>query len=177
MERPKDRDFVETAEGLLFCVVGYLHPPDRYTAYLKYAPSGEGEWSRGETSYRRVIPYYHVSQVEDTYDLLRERYPQYLHACPVRNITVSSVPRTSVKEYYRPRERLQALLEDPRDELEWKLNDLSTILCGLSGLDSKDLGVTGSLLTRSHNPQAPQGDHPGDKERRVCDPALQRSQE
>ncbi len=153
MERPKDRDFVETAEGLLFCVVGYLHPPDRYTAYLKYAPSGDGEWSRGETSYRRVIPYYHVSQVENTYDLLRERYPQYLHSCPVRNITVSSVPRASVREYFRPRERLQALLENPRDELERKLNDLSTILCGLSGLDSKDLGVTGSLLTRSHNPE------------------------
>ena len=152
MERPKDRDFVETEEGLLFCVVGYLHPPDRYTAYLKYAPSGEGEWSRGETSYRRVIPYYHVSQVEDTYDLLRELYPQYLHRCPVRNITVSSVPKTSVREYYRPRERLQELLEEPRDDLEWKLNDLTTILCGLSGLDSGDMGVTGSLLTRSHNP-------------------------
>ena len=152
MERPKDRDFVETAEGLLFCVVGYLHPPDRYTAYLKYAPSGDGKWSRDETSYRRVIPYYHVSQVENTYDLLRERYPQYLHSCPVRNITVSSVPRASVREYYRPRERLQSLLEDPRDELERKLNDLTTILCDLFGLDSKDLGVTGSLLTRSHNP-------------------------
>ena len=152
MERPKDRDFVETMEGLLFCVVGYLHPPDRYTAYLKYAPSGDGEWSRGETSYRRVIPYYHVSQMEDTYDLLRERHPQYLHFCPVRNITVSSVPRASVREYYRPRERLQEILEEPRDELEWKLNDLSIILRGLSGLDSGDLGVTGSLLTRSHNP-------------------------
>jgi predicted nucleotidyltransferase len=151
MERPKDRDFVETEEGLLFCVVGYLHPPDRYTAYLKYAPSGEGKWRRGETSYRRVIPYYHVSQVEDTYDLLRELYPQYLHLCPVRNITVSSVPRASVREYYCPRERLQEILEGPRDDLEWKLNDLTTILCGLSGLDSGDLGVTGSLLTRSHN--------------------------
>ena len=144
---------VETRDGLIFCVVGYLHPPDRYTAYLKYAPSGDGGWSRGETSYRRVIPYYHVSQVEDTYDLLRERYPQYLHRCPVRNITVSSVPRASVKEYYRPRKRLQEILEDPRDELEWKLSDLSTILSSLSGLDSKDLGVTGSLLTRSHNPE------------------------
>jgi predicted nucleotidyltransferase len=153
MERPKDRDFVETEEGFLFCVVGYLHPPDRYTAYLKYAPSDEGGWSRGETSYRRVIPYYHVSQVEGTFDLLREKYPQYLHACPARNITVSSVPRTSVKEYYRPRERLQEILEESRDELEWKLSDLSTILSSLSGLDSKDLGVTGSLLTRSHNPE------------------------
>jgi len=40
--KPKDRDFVETLEGLLFCVVGYLHPPDKYTAYLKYSPAAEG---------------------------------------------------------------------------------------------------------------------------------------
>ena len=153
MERPKDRDFVETTEGLLFCVVGYLHPPYRYTAYLKYTPSGEGEWSRGETAYNRVIPYYAVSQVENTYDFLRKRYPQYIHYCPVRDITVSSVPKASIKEYYRPRERLQAILGEPQDELEWKLNDLTSILSGLSSLDSSNLGVTGSLLTRSHNPE------------------------
>ena len=39
---PKDRDFVETAEGFFFCLVGYLHPPDRYTAYLKYTPAESG---------------------------------------------------------------------------------------------------------------------------------------
>jgi hypothetical protein len=152
MERPKDRDFVETVEGLMFCVVGYLHPPDRYTAYLKYIPDSGGRWRRGGTRYARTLPYYHVSQVENTYDFLRERHPPYLHFCPVRNITVSSVLRASIREYYRPRERLQEILEEPRDDLEWMLNNLTTILRGLSGLDSGDLGVTGSLLTRSHNP-------------------------
>ena len=71
MEKPKDKDFIETIEGLLFCVVGYLHPPDRYTAYLKYVPSEGGKWKRGETRYARVLPYYHVSQVENTYGFLR----------------------------------------------------------------------------------------------------------
>jgi len=27
--KPKDRDMVETRDGLLFVVVGYLHPPKR----------------------------------------------------------------------------------------------------------------------------------------------------
>lgn len=153
MERPKDRDFIETIEGLIFCVVGYLHPPDRYTSYLKYTPNDNGKWSRDDTSYRRVIPYYHVSQVEKTYTFLQERYPNYLYSCPVRNIIVSSVPKVSVKEYYKPRKRLQAILEKPQDELEWKLSDIVTILCGLSGLDSSNFGITGSLLTRNHNPE------------------------
>ncbi len=151
MEKPKDRDFVETVEGLLFCVVGYLHPPDRVTAYLKYAPDAEGKWRRGEVTYARVIPYYHVSQVENTYGFLGERHPEYLYDCPVRNITVSSVPRDRVKAYYRPRERLAAIMEEPADELESKLRDLVTILSGLAGLDTKDFGVTGSILTASHS--------------------------
>jgi len=110
MEKPKDRDFIETVEGLLFCVVGYLHPPDRYTAYLKY--------------------------------------------CPVRNITVSSVPHTRVKTYYHPRRRLHSILEEGAgDPLEQRLIDLVNLLTDLSGLREGDLGVTGSLLTGSHNPE------------------------
>jgi len=154
MEKRKDRDFIETEEGLLFCVVGYLHPPDRYTAYLKYIPDQRGKWRRGETRYARALPYYHVSQVENTYEYLKENHPDYLHECPVRNITVSSVPRNRIAAYHRPRERMAEILEDgPRDELEWKLSDLATILRVLSGLRPRDLGVTGSMLTRSHSPE------------------------
>ncbi|MCW3978361.1 MAG: hypothetical protein NWF12_01310 [Candidatus Bathyarchaeota archaeon] len=154
MERPKDKDFVETVEGLLFCVVGYLHPPDRYTAYLKYVPAEGGKWSREGTRYARVLDYYHVSQVESTYGFLEENYPEYLYDCPVRNITLSSVPQDRVKKYYRPRERLIRMNEEgPKDELEWKLTDLITILTGLSGLKAGDFGVTGSMLTASHSPE------------------------
>ena len=154
MEKPKDRDFVETVEGLIFCIVGYLHPPDRYTAYLKYVPDPGGRWSREGTKFTRVLPFYHVSQVEGTYGLLSERYPRYLYRCPVMNITVSSVPRDSVKTYYRPRERLRSILAGgPKDGLERKLADLTAHLCEISGLSYHYLGVTGSILTRSHSPE------------------------
>lgn len=152
MEGPRDRDFVETVEGLLFCVVGYLHPPDRCTAYLKYVPESGGKWSRGDVSYARVIPFYHVSQVEGTYDFLESEHPEYLFDCPVRNITVSSVPLERIKTYYRPRERLRSIFEGPGDDLEYRLVDLVTILSGLSGVDVDELGVTGSILTSSHSP-------------------------
>ena len=61
---PNDRDMVETRDGLMFVVVGYLHPPGRVTAYLKYVPSEEGRWRRGDTRYTRTLRYYHVTQVE-----------------------------------------------------------------------------------------------------------------
>jgi predicted nucleotidyltransferase len=153
MERPRDRDFVETMEGLLFCVVGYLHPPDQITAYLKYVPDPEGKWRKGETGYSRVIPYYHVSQVENTYGFLGESHPEYLYSCPVRNITISSVPRDRIEAYYRPRERLAAIMEEPGDGLESKLRDFVILLSGLAGINVRDLGVTGSILTSSHSPE------------------------
>lgn len=154
MEKPKDRDFIETVEGLLFCVVCYLHPPDRYTAYLKYIPDPDGRWSRGRTRYARAIGHYHVSEVEKTYALLRERYPQYLFNCPVRNITVSSVQHARVKTYYHPRRRLRSILsKGAGDQLEQRLVNLVALLSDLSGLREEDFGVTGSLLTGSHNPE------------------------
>jgi uncharacterized protein len=146
--KPKDRDFIKTVDDHLFCVVGYLHPPDGYTAYLKYAPSPDGKWGKDGQRYSRTLPFYHVSQVENTYAYLREKYPQYLYECPVRNITVSWVPKTHVKQNYIPREKLKEITSrGVADALEQKLLDLATILG-----DKDNLGVTGSILTGTHNP-------------------------
>ena len=73
--KPKDRDFLETKEGMLFCVTGYLHPPDKYTAYLKYSPAPVGKWRAGEVSYRRELEYYRVDKVADTIAYLEQNYP------------------------------------------------------------------------------------------------------
>jgi hypothetical protein len=152
VEKPKDRDFIETTEGLIFCVVGYLHPLDRYTAYLKYVPATEGKWTRGGTRYSRVVPFYHVTQVLNTYNLLKEKYPQYIFDCPVRKITISSIPHTNVKKYYLPRERLEILTKEGAvDALEQKLLDLVDFLKTEANLHLSDFGVTGSILTRNHN--------------------------
>ena len=96
MRPPKDRDFVETTDGLFFCVVGYLHPPDRYAAYLKYTPAGAGKWARGETAYRRELPYYHVRHVRRTLEWLETAHPQYLWTDPATGLRFSHVPADAV---------------------------------------------------------------------------------
>jgi len=78
MRRPKDRDFVETEEGFLFCLVGYVHPADRYTAYLKYTPAASGRWARGGSCYRRELPYYHVRNVAATVAFLASPQAGYI---------------------------------------------------------------------------------------------------
>ena len=149
--KPKDRDFVETVEGYIFCVVGYLHPSDGYTAYLKYVPSDDGKWMRNGVRYSRSIPYYQVSQVENTYQYLKDKHPEYILQCPVRNIEVSWVPKNRVKKYYNPQERLREIKKDPRDPLEEKLLRLTRILEETASCEDA-FGVTGSILTKTHNP-------------------------
>jgi predicted nucleotidyltransferase len=149
--KPKDRDFVETVEGYLFCVVGYLHPSDGYTAYLKYVPSEDGKWMRNGVRYSRSIPYYQVSQVENTYQYLKDKHPEYILQCPVRNIEVSWVPKNRVKKYYNPQERMRDIKTDPKDPLEEKLLRLTRIIEETTSCEDA-LGVTGSILTKTHNP-------------------------
>ena len=150
--KPKDRDFVQTIEGMLFCLTGYLHPPDRYTAYLKYSPDPDGKWHSETAAYRRELPYYHVSTVAETIRYLEAHFPHYVSHCPVRDIRFSMVPHHHVARYYRPQERLREILTDPKDSLEEETCALVSYLGSITGLSSEHLGVTGSLLTSTHNP-------------------------
>lgn len=150
--KPKDRDFLETSEGLLFCVVGYLHPPDRYTAYLKYSPAAEGRWRRSGQAYHRNLAYYHAHQVGQTLDFLQTHYPDYVAYCPVRNMLFSFVPHERVRTYYRPEERLAEIVRAPADPLEEEVARLAQAIHEAAGVALEQLGVTGSILLGIHDP-------------------------
>lgn len=150
--KPKDRDFFQTQEGMFFCVTGYLHPPDRYTAYLKYAPASSGKWHSGEIAYQRQLPYYHVNHVVETIRYLERYHPHYVYDCPVRDIRFSMVPRSHVACYYTPRERLREILAGPRDLLEEEVHGMATEIVACTGIKPGDLGITGSILIGLHNP-------------------------
>ena len=152
MRRPKDRDFVETEEGFFFCLVGYLHPPDRYTAYLKYTPAEAGKWSRGEVFYRRELPYYHVRNVLETVHFLERRHPRYVWTDPLQDLKFSYVPRDAVTRYYAPEQRLAEIVSQPRDALEADVAALARLVVRTSGTPLNHFGITGSVLLGLHNP-------------------------
>ncbi len=152
MRLPKDRDFVETAEGFLFCLVGYLHPPDRYTAYLKYTPSRVGRWTRGDVFYHRELAYYHVRNVLRTIEFLACEHPQYVWLDPLRDLRFSFVPREAVSTYYLPEPRLGEIVRAPADPLEEDVAALVELFTRSTGLAPEDFGITGSILLGLHNP-------------------------
>lgn len=149
----RDRDFIRTEEGFLFCVVGPYHPVDRVVSYLKYLPHREGRWRKGKDRFKRVMRAYTIPSLLETFDLLKDGNPQYLFFSPVYNITVTAVGRGSIVEHFRPEEKLAELLKGSRvDALQRKVDRFVSLLSEVSGVPPSDFGVTGSILLDIHNP-------------------------
>lgn len=151
MRKPKDKDFIETKEGLLFCVVGYLHPPDRYTAYLKYRPASKGRWKRAGTFYQRMLRVYSAAETKSSTEWLRNNFPEYISQDEYRGIEFPSIPQSKVLRYYIPEIRLVEILGGPQDRLEAKVVKLVDLISETSGVKSSNFGITGSILLRIHN--------------------------
>jgi hypothetical protein len=146
-----DRDFLETPEGFLFCVVGCVHPKDRVIAYLKYVPSQDGRWGQGNRRFRRTMDVYSVPQVLKNVEMLRTQFPQYVFRSRVMNILMSAVPRRLIVRHYRPAQRLSELFRSHgRDGLEQDVIDFVHRLSHDSGVDQGCFGVTGSILKGIH---------------------------
>lgn len=143
---------METPEGLLFCLVGYRHPSDRYAAYLKYVPAAAGKWVRGQVAYHRELPYYHARNVMASLEFLRRHHPRYVWVDPTTELTFSFVPREAVARYYRPEARLAEILAGPRDRLEDEVTGLVGLLTRATRLPAAAFGITGSVLLGLHNP-------------------------
>ena len=150
--RPKDRDFVETIEGFFFCLVGYLHPPDRYTAYLKYTPADRGRWARGDVHYRRELAYYHVRNVVGTLEFLEREHPRYVWRDPVQGLRFSFVPRDAVHCYYVPEVALARIRDRAADPLERDAASVVALLASTADVPLDAFGITGSVLLGIHDP-------------------------
>ncbi len=150
--KPKDRDFVETIEGLLFCLVGYQHPSDKYIAYLKYSPASSGRWQRSGTAYHRELAFYHAHQVGITIAELEQQYPQYVHHSSVWDMRFSMVPHHHVSTYYTPESRLAEIVAQPMDELEEVTAQVVEEIQHATAIPLSALGVTGSILLGIHSP-------------------------
>lgn len=147
-----DRDFIETAESFIFCVVGPYHPDDRVIAYLKYIPSKYGLWERRGKTFSRVMKTYTIPNLLETFRILENENPQYLFYSPYYNIKMTAVPLNCVAQHYKPEEKLAQLIENEKlDLLQQKALALAEILSEKSGVPLKNFGITGSILLDMHN--------------------------
>ncbi len=152
MREFRDRDFIQSKEGLFFCVVGQIHPPDRVISYIKYIPSESGFWRNGEKKYSRIFEKYTIPHLMKTFDYLKKNYPHYMFYSPIDRITLTAVPHKYISKHFKPELKLIQLLQSKKlDSLQNKLIKFITFLKEISKLPSQSFGVTGSLLLDIHD--------------------------
>jgi len=150
----RDRDFLQTNEDFIFCVVGPLHPPERVISYIKYVPSESGIWGKDEKKFSRILQKYTIPNLLETFSYLETNYPHYLFHSPADNITITAVPHRNIKEHFKPEKKLSQLRQAPQlDSLQQKLVRFTRFLAETSGVPEESFGVTGSLLLDIHKPK------------------------
>ena len=125
------KDFIETAEGLIFAVVDHTIEHGKALCFLRYI---------------RLKPGWEKVTTEPANAYLKQHHPEYLHYSPVLDAHLHAVALERIVKHHKPKHRLQQIMQAKQpDAVE---RDLLR-LCGLlqqHGLDLAHTGITGSIL-------------------------------
>lgn len=125
------KDFIETAEGLIFAVISYHPHAEKVGCSLRYVKDN-GNWNKVET--------------ETANRLLEKHYPHYLFNSGQFDAKFHAVSQQYIAQHYRPDQALtERLSREPKGLLEVRLHALVAVL-GQYDVDCNALGLTGSML-------------------------------
>lgn len=143
--KAREGDLIQTVDGNIFDVKGFVHPKDKLIAFIRFSPDPHGERRAGSIQYKKTYP------LQERYALLREKFPQYLVFDPVFNQWLCEVPVKMVEKHYKPQEFLSQLRrKNSLDELEEQALGLAKLLHRKAGVNWTALGVSGSVLVGLH---------------------------
>lgn len=130
------KDFIQTAEGLLFAVVAEGVEDGKVLCFLRYLYS-DGQWRKVDSDAANVC--------------LSGLYPQYLHHSPRLDAALHGVDQQHIVHHYQPRQVLQQLLTaTPADAVIADFQQLCRLLSD-QHLPLDSMGVTGSILVGMQN--------------------------
>ncbi|MDD2723112.1 MAG: hypothetical protein PHH59_03700 [Methylovulum sp.] len=130
------KDFIETAEGLLFAVVAHGIEDGKVLCFLRYVLEDSG-WKKYPT---------HAANTH-----LQAHHPHYLHFSTRLAADLHAVAIEKITKHYQPRSRLAAIMQtSPDNAVEQDVYQLGRLL-QQHGLDLANLGVTGSILAGVQN--------------------------
>jgi hypothetical protein len=135
----RSKDFIATAEKLIFAVVTDGNELGKVRCFLRYA-CVDGGW-------RKI----HSGEANR---FLADHFPQYLFHSILLDADLHGVPVSAISRHYLPLSGLQDLLNAPASDQV--LVDL-LLLCSLlqqQGVDLTKVGITGSLLLGFQHPES-----------------------
>jgi predicted nucleotidyltransferase len=149
----RDRDAVVTADGIIFRVYGYIHPPRAYVCDPEYASANVFQSTNPRARRGKNKPRYYKFFADEGLKFILKKYPQYTVFHEPLQKRLVGVNEEDIKEALRPNVGLQKLLaNEPEDKLHTALQNLFELVVSNSGLTSRDFGVFGSLLHGFYHP-------------------------
>jgi predicted nucleotidyltransferase len=131
------KDFIETADGLLFAVVAQELEHNKVLCFLRYV--------REKTGWKK-----YATDAANTY--LLAHHPEYLHYSTRLDAPLHAVAIANIRQHHQPRQCLYKLQHTlPQDAVEQDLQQLIKLLHS-NGVNLAEIGVTGSLLVGVQNP-------------------------
>jgi predicted nucleotidyltransferase len=150
----RDRDAIQTREGLIFRVFGYSHPKDAYVCDAEYASSQIFQSSDPRAPRTGRSELFYKFYNDEGMKLIAENYSQYLIFHEMLGVKIVGVPQSAIMEARKPPERLQELLKaGPTDPLLLAMERVLNIALTNTGLKNSDFGVFGSMLHGFHHPK------------------------
>ncbi len=150
----RDRDAIETAEGLIFRVFGYSHPSNAYICDAEYASAKIFQSKDPRAPREGKEQLYYKFYNDEGMKLVAKRYPQYLVFHEMLGLSLVGVKTDAIAQARKPEVRLQELLKmGPTDPLLAAMERVLNIALDNSGLKSSDFGVFGSMLHSFHHPK------------------------
>jgi hypothetical protein len=143
--RACEGDVIETRDHVFFDVKGFVHPPRKIVAFIRFIPDPKGDRKRENLTFRKVYP------LHERYQLLQKRFPQYLVFDAVFDERLCEVPVTLIKQHYKPVEGLKNLRRKSLlDEVETDALEFAELLKKNASVSWSHLGISGSLLVGLH---------------------------
>ena len=150
----RDRDAIETPEGLIFRVFGYSHPQGAYICDAEYASAKIFTSKDPRAPRTGKDKLYYKFYNDEGMKLVAKKYPQYLIFHEMLGVTVVGVKENNFTEIRKPEKRLAELLGlGPIDQLLEATERVLNIAIENSGLTEKDFGIFGSMLHGFHHPK------------------------
>jgi len=147
--KTREGDLIENKAGLIFDVKGLVHPPGRIVAFPRFIPDPHGARRRKKVLYKKVYA------LPERFQLLEQRFPNYLVHDPLFDEKLCEVPTEDVRHHYRPVDRLQGLRQSARlDDLETYAFEFCTLLKRRAKIPWSKIGITGSILAKLHTPKS-----------------------
>ena len=150
----RDRDAIQTAEGLIFRVFGYSHPKDAYICDAEYASSKifQSKDPRAPRTGRSELFYKFYN--DEGMKLIAKKYPQYLINHEMLGLKIVGIKESRIAEARQPPERLQDLLKvGPTDPLLVAMERVLSIVTEKSSVSNQSFGIFGSMLHGFHHPK------------------------